>query len=222
MEDPSVHKDLRSPSVSAHRAASRNDKYYNFRYVKPGQLDSPHCAAVNGPYPFPIGMFPADLREAPVVTLDKRRLYLQAQDWPRPPTYKRSNRNQKRWPKETSQYFNKKEQAIALARDRDGGRAMLEADMGDIDGSEGERDCELCEMAWMIREGKIAEEVERKRVEGMESFLDGAVERYRQKVRRGLEQDGWSYVDAVSLPSRDLDSEWEGASEGWETLSAPG
>ncbi|KAI9868778.1 MAG: hypothetical protein M1813_004629 [Trichoglossum hirsutum] len=218
MEDFPVHKDLRSSSVPAHRAASRDFKYYNFRHVKPGQLDAPHYTSIDGPFPFK--HFPANLSEAPVVTLDKRGLYLQAQDWPRPPTHKRSKRDW--WAKETSEYVDRKERAIALARDRDGGQALLEEEMGDIDGSEGELDCELCSMQWMALEVKFMGEIQRKRREGMESFLDGAVEKYRQKVRRGLEQEGWSYIDVGSLPSRDLDFNWEGESEGWETLSAPG
>jgi hypothetical protein len=216
-ESSSTHRDLRSLSVPANRAASRDFKYYNFKYVKPGQLSAPHYASGKELGPFQV--FPADLSEATVVTLDKRHLYLEAQEWPRPPTYKRSYRGW-RTGYRSQRYDEKRKLAVTLARDRDGRQAVLEEEMGEEDACERGRDCELCDMARLIQEGEAAEEVERRKREGMESVLDEAVEKYQRKARRRLEQEGWDYIGSPQTHSLDLD--WEGASEGWETLSMPG
>jgi hypothetical protein len=217
MEASLTHKDLRSPSVPAHRDAERNFKYYNWKFVKPGQLGTPHYVS-DCKHPFSI--FPADLKTAGVVTLDKRNLYREAQQWPRPPTYSRSIPDN--WPKDAKHYVEKRATADEIAHDRDGGRFMYEDEMADIDAYEGEADCPVCELESLVYETTIIDEVERRKREGMESLLDGAVEKYQRKLRHRMEQEGWSYIDVGSPRIRSLDPDWEGASEGWETLSVPG
>ncbi|KAI9763123.1 MAG: hypothetical protein M1840_000888 [Geoglossum simile] len=217
MEASLTHKDLRSPSVPAHRGAERNFKYYNWKFVKPGQLGTPHYVP---DYNYPFGVFPADLKRASVVTLDKRNLYCEAQKAPRPPTYSRSIPDN--WIKHERQYVEKRGTADEIAHDRDGGRFMHEDEMADIDAYEGEQDCPVCGLESLIYETTIIDEVERRKKEGMESLLDGAVEKYQQKLRQRMEREGWSYIDVGSPRTHSLELDWEGASECWETLSVPG
>ncbi|KAI9777183.1 MAG: hypothetical protein M1839_009026 [Geoglossum umbratile] len=218
MDASCTHKDLRSPSVPSRRDAERNDKYYHWRVVKPGQLGTPHYAAdYAGGVPWAI--FPADLKKASVVTLDKRNLYREAQD-SRPPTYSRSIPDN--WPRDIRQHFGKRETADAIAHDRDGGRFRYEDEMADIDAYEGGLDCPVCELESLIYETEVVDEIERKKREEMGILLDGAVEKFRRKLRRGVELEGWNYIDVGSPHTRTLDPDWEGASEGWETLSLPG
>jgi hypothetical protein len=76
--------DLRSASKAGKREKTTRQKYYNFRYVKPGDLGAPACQSV--------GDSDADHETLPKTLqtgMTKPELYRQAQLPPRPPKYHR-------------------------------------------------------------------------------------------------------------------------------------
>lgn len=83
--------DFRAHSVQAKRRKARVEKYYNFRHVKPGQLNSPHYCIIASPgkiwYNEPIS------EDTPIKIWNKQRLYLEAQQWPRPPKVRHAHKD---------------------------------------------------------------------------------------------------------------------------------
>lgn len=86
----SYFADLRSASIPSKRERTRSEKYYNFRHVKPGQLDRPHYRVISTPR--------GNLRDeealsekTPIEIWNKQRMYTEAQQWPRPPRYHRAH-----------------------------------------------------------------------------------------------------------------------------------
>lgn len=79
-------KDFRSPSKARRRHRERNEKYYSWRGVKPGQLNRPHYT----PNDSRGSWYTVLLSEAAVSTMTKAHLYREAQMYPRPPKLHRS------------------------------------------------------------------------------------------------------------------------------------
>ena len=81
----SISSDLRAPSLTKKRARARAQKYYSFRGVNSGQLGQPHRCLLdqNGNS----NLRPPLPKDAPLEYWTKRRMFLEAQQYPRPPAY---------------------------------------------------------------------------------------------------------------------------------------
>lgn len=81
-------KDFRSPTKARKRHRERNEKYYSWRDVKPGELGLPH----RKPNTRTGFFYETLLADAPVEMIIKHTLYREAQCWPGPPKLHRSSR----------------------------------------------------------------------------------------------------------------------------------
>lgn len=81
-------KDMRSPTRASDRQHSELKKYYNYRAVKPGQLNMNHYVRKPGPK-----LDPTLQQDRPVQPMNKRSLYQEAQNWPKPPKYSKGRRH---------------------------------------------------------------------------------------------------------------------------------
>lgn len=88
-QDDNTFRDLRSATKARKRKQFERSKYYGYKHVKPGQVNALHhtfedeftccrtlcdCCEVASP---------------PLTTMSKKQLYIEAQQWPRPPVYHR-------------------------------------------------------------------------------------------------------------------------------------
>lgn len=79
-------RDFRSPRKARRRHRERNEKYYSYRGVKPGQLHRLHYT----PNDERGCWYATPLAGAPVQRMTKQQLYRDAQEYPRPPKTHRS------------------------------------------------------------------------------------------------------------------------------------
>lgn len=93
------YQDLRADSVRRKRYATEMEKYYHYRHIKRGQLGLLHYDVDERASGFARLTITEcfDSPEIIVVMGTKRRMYDMAQLWPRPPTYHRVIRSERRW-----------------------------------------------------------------------------------------------------------------------------
>lgn len=211
------HADLRAPSTPHKRHLTRLKKYNHFKHIKPGQLGAPHYHPADRSALLPV--FPALLRDAPVEVWGKRRMYAEAQLWPRPPTYHRSSGKGKgrcRSRGLTCRWGHQK--ALNDGVERALGREVWREDLDGDERGEGEGG-PLFEEAWAESAwGRGGEDGggEGEERGGLGELVDRAVGRWDRKVRRAVEAEGWWIVEremasspgVISLDD-ELDSEDE-------------
>jgi hypothetical protein len=99
-DSSNTFRDLRSASRARNRTQRHRLKYNKFKRPGPTPSDLPsspnqqphYSSALRGSAEarYPFTAFPADLSSAPVEKFTKREAYIEAQMWPRPPTYHHS------------------------------------------------------------------------------------------------------------------------------------
>lgn len=238
MEDPVSH-DLRAPSTISRRARTRAEKYYSFRFIKPGQLHQPHYRLLdpqnrllmldlyNKPFN-EAGLLLSQSTHAnttPIEHFTPRTLYKEAQGWPRPPTshHRHSDKRDKRGA--VTAYERRKVGQL------DVGRVVRSAVGPEQDGRYddqgwygcgGMSSCSVCleqedeyeDNAWW-EEAELAETLwSHQKGEGR-ILMEEAVERWESDQRRQLNGDGWSVLSCSGEHSdndredSDSDFEWE-------------
>lgn len=210
--------DLRGLSIEQKRFRTRAKKYYGFRAVKPGQLVRPHYnfrTTRAGPiwYDAPIST------ETPTEIWTKQRLYIEAQQWPRPPTYHHAHRDKgdKRGAKMVYERrrWERRERARVLQCALMPGRTWKEhnegASMGGVSdtelGQEGERD-EQYESEAEVGSRNIQETVAEREEQAVYQLAADAAMAQRIKAPCQLESDGWSLCDTEDALS-DWSSDFE-------------
>ena len=217
MEDPISH-DLRAASTISRRACTRAEKYYSFRFIKPGQLHQPHYRLVDsqdhalrsGPYNNPLnhaGLFLSQSTHAnstPIEHLTPRDLYKEAQCWPRPPTYhhRHSDKRDKRGA--VAAYDKRKvgqNDIGRVARGAVGPEQIGRYDDQAWDGCGGVSSCSICleqegayeDDAWW-EEAELAETLWSHQQGEGQILMEDAVERWEGEQREQLDRDGWSVL----------------------------
>ncbi|KAI4190771.1 MAG: hypothetical protein LQ346_004860 [Caloplaca aetnensis] len=224
MEVPYSH-DLRAASTISRRARAREEKYYGFRYIKPGQLHQPHYRLLdpnNQPSTSQSCLFLSQSTHqntTPIEYFTPRRLYEEAQKWPRPPTYHRRHKDKLDKRGAITAYETRK-----VAR-KDTGRTLREVSgpRETWEDDEPERKyrrlgagCLICshlpecmnKKYFDHQEAQEAETLASHRQAAAQSLLDEALKKRMSEQQRRLEDGGW-----IVLGCSDEDSGSEGLSD---------
>ncbi|KAL8916797.1 MAG: hypothetical protein Q9208_008336 [Pyrenodesmia sp. 3 TL-2023] len=206
-------RDLRAASTTSKRARTRAEKYYHFRYIKAGQLHQPHYRLLdpnNHPFTPDSGLFLSQNTHenmTPIEYFTPRRLYKEAQCWPRPPTYHRRHKDKLDKKGAVSAYESR------TVAQRDTGR-MLRAISGPTvvwEHDEPERscgkfggDCTLCahlpecvdESMIDYDEARMDEILAAHEQCAARSLLDDASERWVSEQERKSDMEEWSILSS--------------------------
>jgi hypothetical protein len=145
--------DLRAPSISQKRSGTRSDKYYHFRHVKPGQLKRPHYRLIPTTgkivYEAPIS------DDTPIEIWNKKRMYIEAHQWPRPPKYHHAHIDKLHKQGMTQAYARRRSKAGQLRRLLESWETLDDSLLGYEELGEkhfqSARSCSFCQMVVEIR-----------------------------------------------------------------------
>ena len=217
--------DLRGPSLDQKRFRTRAEKYYSFRAVKAGQLGRLHYN-LHPTAPDHFWYVALISSETPTEICTKQRLYMEAQQWPRPPKYHHAHRDKVRTKRgKTLAYERRREEererARVLQRPSGSRQAWKEHEEGGWH-PRGARICGICgpeleeiDMENEAYESSVGDEdwdVQEMMIElgeqALAQLVADAVEAQRLKALCELGNDGWSLCSSDDLLS-DEGSEFE-------------
>ncbi|KAL8750578.1 MAG: hypothetical protein Q9184_006376, partial [Pyrenodesmia sp. 2 TL-2023] len=240
MEIPHSH-DLRAASRISRRARSRAKKYFGFRYIKAGQLHQPHYRLLDSNdqrFPPNSGLFLSQNKhgnDTPIEYFTPKRLYQEAQYWPRPPTYHRRHRDKLDKRGAITAYKSRmvmQSDTRRMLREVEGPRVAWEDD--ELERSYGEFGAGYTICAHLhecinmkrddYKEAHMAEALASHNQCIARSLLDEAMKKRVTEQEKQLDIEGWSILDP---PDTDLESDLESEDEAveahfqWTLIDSP-
>ncbi|KAL8785815.1 MAG: hypothetical protein Q9195_008496 [Heterodermia aff. obscurata] len=227
--------DLRAAATASKRARTRAEKYYSFRFVKPGQINQPHYRLVDSQHAFRFpdsGLYLSQSTHTnftPIENISPRVLYEEAQCWPRPPRYHHRHTDKLDKRGAVMSYEKRRMDQREIKITVEGSYVLDDISSDDVDRQllyNPLRVCNICEIGEGHNDGrdvreaaKLAETLASHRRCGIEALVAGAEERWEGEQRIQVGNDGWSVLSCSDEDS-DCTTQHSESSAGWEIVNS--
>ncbi len=240
MEIPLSH-DLRAASTISRRAHAREEKYYGFRYTKAGQLHQPHFRLLDPNdrcFTSQSGLFLSQSKHynnTPIECFTPKRLYEEAQNWPRPPIYHRRHKDKLDKRGAITAYETRKvarKDMVRNLREVSGPRETWEDDEPERMYRRLGAGCLICshlpecmnKRYYDHMEAQVVETLASHRQAAAQSLLDEALKKRLSEQQTRLEDEGWiilgCFDEEDSGSGGESDVEYGDCGSQWTVLSS--